>query len=117
MDIKDVAIGGLLGLLLAGGGLYGLYLRQTTHVIRGELDGYSLMGECAVLNVGRHPDTAAVETFEKKVEEQAPRIFASLMVAGAVSGQDRSGEKPMAVQVDELLKGCVQSLRRKVGSA
>ena len=117
MDIKSLAAGGAFTLLgiLAGGGLYGFYVSQTSKLAYDGLNAYSLMGECAVLQSNQHPNPSEVRNLISKVERRAPRIFTSLAIVGPVSGQGGSG-KPVATQVDEVLRHCVQELEGRLGS-
>ena len=115
MDLKSIAFGGAFTLLgvLAGGGIYGFYVNQSAKLAYGEITAYTLMGECAILESRQYPEPNDINAFLSKLERNAPNVFASLTVVGAITGQNE-GAKSLAVQVNDSLAMCAQQLKSKV---
>lgn len=115
MDMRTVGLGfgfGLLG-VLAGGGLYGLYVNHASRIAHGALTAYTLMGECAVLESNPNPSSSDVAVFNENVRSNAPHVFSSLAIAGAISGQT-SGSRTLPLDIDELLRQCADRLNSRV---
>lgn len=117
MDPKSLAVGGLFSLLgvAVGGGIYGLYVSQTSKLLYGELTAYTLVSECAALQLDQSPDPGRVQDFISKVHRQSPHALASLAIVGAASGQDKTGT-PVAVQVGDVLNQCAKKLQENPNS-
>ena len=111
MDLKSMLFGGALALLgvAAGGGIYGMYVKQATKLALGETNLVSLMQECALLETTSSPNQNDIKSVISKIDQQSPNAVGSFAIVAVISGEGNT-IKP----INDALSQCSQQLKLKV---
>lgn len=82
MDVKEMLLSGMLG-VVAGGGVYGLYVKWGATAAVAQLDAHMALTECIALSAS--PDHPKGRQFLKDVPARMPSILKAEMAGAVVS--------------------------------
>lgn len=109
VDLKSMLVTSVLG-LMAGGGLYGLYVKTLAPAAHGQLMGYGALTECVELKLSS--DTERIRTFVKTIDAQVKDLRKAEVVAYSVIAATSDSRSP--TDAAGSLEKCAGDLKKKL---
>lgn len=109
VDLKSMIVGSALG-IMAGGGLYGLYVKTLAPAAYGQVAGFAVLVECVELKLSG--DTERIRRFVEPIDTHVKDLRKAEVVATSVVLATGGSRAP--TDAAGLLEKCAADLKKKL---